>query len=66
MDSITLDWFWFWFGLLVIAVVAARALAAPSLGILSVLISLGHHTAKIVSEIRYIFNRKVPQKGLPG
>jgi hypothetical protein len=43
MDSIAPDWFWFWFGLLVVVVVV-RALAAPYLGILCALSSLGHHS----------------------
>jgi hypothetical protein len=41
MDSVAPDWFWF--GLLVVVVVV-RALAAPSLGVLCALSSLGHHT----------------------
>jgi hypothetical protein len=39
MDSVTLNWFWF--GLLVVVVI--RVLAAPSLGVLCALSSLGHH-----------------------
>jgi hypothetical protein len=43
IDSIVPGWFWFWL-LPLLVVVVARALAAPSLGILSALTSLGHPT----------------------
>src|SRR2546421_4909448 len=43
MDLVILDWFWFWFWFWLLVVVVPRDLAAPSLGILSALTSLGHH-----------------------
>jgi hypothetical protein len=48
MNSVVFDWFWFWFGLLVVVVVVVRALAAPSLGILCALFSLGHHNILLI------------------
>jgi len=45
MDSVALVWFWFWL-LPLLVIVVVRALAAPSLGILSALTSLGHHNRK--------------------